>query len=858
MKRKLLLIAGLALAGVAGAQESPLWMRHCAISPDGSTVAFCYKGDIYTVSAQGGRATQLTTNAAYDTRPVWSPDGTRLAFASSREGSLDVYVISKDGGTPKRITTHSGNETPVAFSDDGHVLYEASLMPDAQDMTFPSSQFPQVYQVSAEGGRPVLYSSVPMEDISVGSDGTTLLYHDKKGYEDPWRKHHTSSITRDVWMSRMADGKRTYTKLTDFAGEDRTPVGSADGKSFYYLSEKDGTFNVYRRNVDGTGEVQLTRYTKHPVRFLTAARNGLLCYGYDGEIYTLKEGAQPQKLAVRIVTDQTERTSEPQVKTSGATEIAVSPDGKEIAFILHGDVFVTSSDYKTTRKITDTPEQERDLDFSPDGRSLVYSSERGGLWQVYQASLTVKDEKLFTYATGIKEERLTDNTATSFQPQYSPDGKKVAFLENRTTLRVLNLEDNSVCTVMDGKYEYSYSDGDQWFEWSPDSRWLLSGYIGTGGWNNKDVALASASGNGEIHNLTESGYTDTNAKWVLDGKAMIWESDRAGYRSHGSWGAESDIYIMFFDLDAYERFRMSKEELALAEGGEKDKEADKKGEKEKDGKGKKEDKKEVEPLVFDLENCRDRVIRLTVNSSHLGDAVLTAKGDKLYYQASFEDGFDLWEHDLKEDKTKVLLKDIGYGSLKADKENKHLFLCTNGGIRKIDVEKSETKPVEFEAVFNYRPYEERRYIFEHVWKQVQEKFYVADLHGADWEGYREAYLRFLPHINNNYDFQELLSEMLGELNGSHTGARYYAPSRTLATACLGVFFDNTYTGNGLKIKEIIRQGPFDVKKTGVVPGCIIEKIDGQVIGKDTDYYPMLDGKAGKNVQLAVYNPADGY
>ena len=424
MKRKLLLIAGLALAGVAGAQESPLWMRHCAISPDGSTVAFCYKGDIYTVSAQGGRATQLTTNAAYDTRPVWSPDGTRLAFASSREGSLDVYVISKDGGTPKRITTHSGNETPVAFSDDGHVLYEASLMPDAQDMTFPSSQFPQVYQVSSEGGRPVLYSSIPMEDISVGSDGTTLLYHDKKGYEDPWRKHHTSSITRDIWMSRMADGKRTYTKLTDFAGEDRTPVGSADGKSFYYLSEKDGTFNVYRRNVDGTGEVQLTRYTKHPVRFLTAARNGLLCYGYDGEIYTLKEGAQPQKLAVRIVTDQTERTSEPQVKTSGATEIAVSPDGKEIAFILHGDVFVTSSDYKTTRKITDTPEQERDLDFSPDGRKILYNTYTENttgrpltLMSVYEV-----DMQDFSTDTIFTEEPFINDV------NYSPDGRQLLIM----------------------------------------------------------------------------------------------------------------------------------------------------------------------------------------------------------------------------------------------------------------------------------------------------------------------------------------------------------------------------------------------------------------------------------------------
>ena len=122
---------------------------------------------------------------------------------------------------------------------------------------------------------------------------------------------------------------------------------------------------------------------------------------------------------------------------------------------------------------------------------------------------------------------------------------------------------------MDGNYEYSYSDGDQWYQWSPDSKWILTNYIGIGGWNNKDVALVNASGNGEIHNLTESGYSDGNAKWVLDGKAMIWESDRAGFRSHGSWGAEADIYIMFFDLDAYDRFRMSKEELALLEESEK-------------------------------------------------------------------------------------------------------------------------------------------------------------------------------------------------------------------------------------------------------------------------------------------------
>lgn len=123
---------------------------------------------------------------------------------------------------------------------------------------------------------------------------------------------------------------------------------------------------------------------------------------------------------------------------------------------------------------------------------------------------------------------------------------------------------------MDKKYQYSYSDGDQWFQWSPDSKWILSDYIGIGGWNNKDVVLLNADGKGEMHNLTQSGYTDSNARWVLGGKAMVWESDRAGYRSHGSWGAESDAYIMFFDVEAYDRFCMNKEDLAIKEEAEKE------------------------------------------------------------------------------------------------------------------------------------------------------------------------------------------------------------------------------------------------------------------------------------------------
>lgn len=849
MKRFLLGAAVYITAMAAQAEEAPLWMRHCVISPDGGQIAFTYKGDIYTVDTGGGKARQITSSRGYDTHPVWSPDGKSIAFASDREGSMDVFIVGRDGGVPRRLTSHSGNEVPVAFRDNDHVLFGAAVMPDAGDMTFPSAQFPQVYEVSTEGGRPVMFSSVPMEDINVSPDGRSFLYHDRKGYEDAWRKHHTSSITRDIWLCTAAVGReRRFRKITTFDGEDRTPVWAQDGKSFYYLSERDGSFNIYRSDIEGRNITRLTSHTGHPVRFLSAAKDGTLCYGFNGEIYTLKEGEPAKKVAVSIVADTYDRHLVKQLKSSGATEISVSPEGKEVAFVMRGDVYVTSVEYKTTKQITDTPEQERDIDFSPDGRSIVYASERDGLWQIYQTSLVDKDDKLFTYANDFKEERLVNSSYTSFQPQYSPDGKEVAFLQNRTELRVLNLKTKEVRTVMDGKFEYSYSDGDQWFEWSPDSRWLLSGYIGHGGWNNKDVALVNASGNGEIHNLTQSGYTDGDAKWVLGGKAMIWKSDRAGYRSHGSWGSEDDVYIMFFDLDAYEHFRMSKEETALLEEAEK-----KKG---KRNAGEKEKKDVVEPLEFDLENCRDRIVRLTVNSSRLGDAVLSAKGDKLYYQAAFEDGYDLWVHDLKENKTSIVMKNIGYGAMMTDKKQENLYLC-NSSIRKVNMELGGSKTVEFSATFNYRPYEERQYMFDHIWKQVEDKFYVADLHGVDWKGYYNSYRRFLPHINNNYDFQEMLSEMLGELNGSHTGARYYAPGASFQTACLGAFYDNEYTGDGLKIKEIIAKGPFAVKKTDVTEGCIIEKINGEKISAGADYYPLLEGKAGRKVLLSVYNPKKG-
>ena len=845
--RKSFLSFMLLAATAASAQENPLWMRYPSISPDGSKIAFAYKGDIFCVDVNGGEARQLTTNPAYDYKPVWSPDGSKIAFASNREGGFDVYVMDAKGGEPRRLTTNSAGEIPVTWRDNNHIVFQSSVMPTAESIIF-AGNFVEEYVVDLDGHRPTLFSTLQMDDISINTRGE-VLYHDNKGYEDKWRKHHTSPIARDIWLEK--DG--TFKKLTSFAGEDRNPVWAADGESYYYLSEQDGTFNIYINKVAGGSPQQLTRFSGNPVRFLSSSKDGKLCFGYDGEIYTLVKGGQPSKVKVNIVADRNDRDLVRQINSYGATEISVSPSGKEVAFVMHGDVYVTSVEYRTTKRLTDTPEQERDICFAPDGRSVVYASERGGVWQIYVTSIKDKDEKSFTYATQLTEERLTNSMATSQMPKYSPDGKMVAFFENRGDLRVIDVKSKDITTVLEGKNNYSYSDGDLWFEWSPDSRWLLSSYMGGGGWNSNDIALVDASGKKAPVNLSNSGYTDTGGRWVLDGKAILFASDRAGYRSHGSWGAEYDAYLMFLDLDAYDHFCMTKEEAEIADKNDKDKKKEEE-KKEKDEKKKKDDEEvkveKVKPLEFDIENCRDRIVRLTNNSSQLSDAILSKDGKKLYYITRFEAGNDLWEKDLREGKTKILVKGVGYGGMQMDKDGKNVFLCGNG-IKMIDLGNGSSKNIDFEAWFNMKPYEERQYLFDHIWRQVKDKFYDVNLHGVDWEAKRKTYERFLPYINNNFDFAEMISEMLGELNASHTGCRYYASGSAMRTASLGLFFDEKWDGDGLKIKEVIKRGPFAVKNTGVKAGDIIESIDGVKIMAGDDYNALLDGKARKPVRIGV-------
>ncbi|MCH5240535.1 MAG: PD40 domain-containing protein [Muribaculaceae bacterium] len=826
--------------------ESPAWLTTPAISPDGQKIAFGYKGEIFTVPVNGGVALQITSNKAYDSRPVWTPDGKRIVFLSNREGSDDIYITPAEGGTPTRLTTHSGNETPLAFLNDSILLFNASILPGNKTARAPF--FSQIYElnVNKKGVRPSLFLSLPVNNLDVNASGE-IIYQDKKSYEDVLRKHERSAGTSDIWVYK--DNK--FNQLTHFDGSDQSPVWGT-GNTFYYLSEKDGTLNIYEATIGSDKERQLTKYEKHPVRSLSASNTGKLAYSWDGHIYTLSPGQQPQMVEIQINADLYDGDLVKNYVNSGVSNIAVSPEGNEVALIIRGDLYVTNSKYKTTKRITNTPAQERVASFSDDGRTIVFDSDVDGIWQLFTAKIKNKDEKEFAYATDIEIEPLYKCETSAMQPQFSPDGKKVAFLEDRSAIKVIDVETKKVVTALDPQYNYSYSDGDISFEWSPDSEWLVTSYMGPMGWNNMDIAAVKADGT-QVVDLTESGFNDYNPKWVMDGKGVIYSTGKYGMKATGSWGNQDDILLMALDGDAWDQFNFTEEESDLFEKEKKDKEEaeeDSKTEKnKKKSKDKKEEKKASTPL--DFTNRRYRTKRLTDTSASIIDYYLSPKGDKLYYFAESPDGdYNLFERDLKKGDTKVLAEGL-YGMIVADRKGENIFLLSAGGVKKLGLPDGKIEMVEFEAPYDRQPSLERQYIFDHMAKQVEDKFYDKNLHGVDWKYYTNHYRQFLPYISNNRDFATLLSETLGELNASHTGGRSYSPGAPLATSSLGAFYDDSYEGAGLKIAEIFPRGPLANKSADIKPGDIITSIDGIELLPQMDYFPLLEGKAGKKVRLGI-------
>lgn len=863
MKKSLLLLSLLPLPALAGAaQGAPLWLRDAKISPDGSQIAFTYKGDIFTVPVAGGEARRITSRTSYESNPVWSPDSKSIAFASDLHGNFDIFLIPATGGEWKRLTYNSASEYPETFTPDGKkVMYSAAIQDPASSALYPSGRMTELYEVPVGGGAPVQILATPARYVSWTPDGKSFLYQDVKGFEDEWRKHHTSSVTRDIWRYTPSTGK--HTQLTDRGGEDLNPVDA--GKDIYFLSEpaaKGASINVYRApggNMKAAKAV--TSFKKHPVRFLSRANNGTLCFTYDGELYTLANGSQkPKKVSLNITGDFPEDVIN-RTMSSGASEAAVSPDGKAVAFINRGDVFVTSTDYRTTKAISRTPEAESDVTWCGDSM-LYYVSERDGLYNIYRATVVRNDEEPgFVSATLIREEPVfkTDKHERT-APRVSPDGKSLAFILDRNKLAVMDLKSKKVRELTDGS-TYLHRNGGFYYRWSPDSKWIALEMVDRRHDPYTDVAIINVA-DGTLTNITNSGYFDAEPKWILGGNALLFASERYGMRNHASWGSQMDVMFVFLNQKAYDDFMLSKEESELNDEIEKLKK-EKAEKKEKDSKNDDKDKKDSkdkkdegkDDIKVELAGIEDRIVRVTPISTDLRDAMVTSDGKTLLFICDTPAGNYLCEMDLKEKNVKMKTKLSGRFGFDTSADGKTIFLL-GSSFNKLSG--SSLTPVSYSAQMNLDPAAERRFMLDNIEREERERFYTADMHGVQWASMVEDYRKFLPHINNNYDFAEMLSELLGELNVSHTGARYGGGSGSNSydrTAALGALFDMNYSGPGMRIEEVLEKGPLYGLDPVIEPGSVLLKINGETIDDTHTLSQLLNNTVGKRTLLFLKDPA---
>lgn len=858
------------------------WIRYPAISPDGSTLVFSWRGDLWTVPVAGGQAAALTGHAAYEAWPVWSPDGTRIAFASDRHGQLDVFVVDARGGTPTRLTYHSADDFPTDFTADGSRVFFESDRQHAPQALLGQGAFAELYSTSTDGrGRPRQELTTPALEANLSPDDARVVYEGRTAYENEWRKHQTSSAARDVWVWNREGG--FHVKLTDFAGEDRDPLWASDGSAVLYLSERDGTLDVWRVEVGADGAsgepVQVTEHGPHPVRFLSQADDGTVAYGYHGAVYVRGADGTSRQVPITLRADERANRVERSVERSGATEMAVSPLGDEVAFVVRGEIFVASVEHGTTRRITDTVEQERSVTWAPDGHSFYFASERGGSWNLYEASLAHEDEERFFLSTEVEETAVLVTDAETFQPVASPDGESLAYLHDRDEIRLLDLASGESKTLIPAERNYSYSDGDISYVFSPDGRWLAASYLGHDRWID-EIGLVNLE-SGEIYNVSDSGYSEHGPHFSTESDTLFFVSDRYGERSHGSWGGESDVMAVSLNRAAWDEAQLSLEEWQrMEESKEKDR-GDREGDEEDDEEndepeeGEDEGIEPTDPIDVEPEDFDHRTRRMTFLSSALSAYRPSRDGEAVFFLARVDDKLGVWGSHVRKGETRRLaeLGDGFGGALDLSVDGETLLVLTSDGkLMKLDVESFTrvedrggrngnggggggghgAEPIPFAAELTYDTVAERKHMFEHVWRQVREKFYVEDLHGTDWDFLETEYQPLVDDLRHGRDFAELLSELLGELNASHTGGRFRPQGDDGdATASLGLLYDPTYEGAGLKVAAVLARGPADRADSRIAEGTMVTHIDGVELTTDVNPWALLNHREGDKVRIGL-------
>jgi Tol biopolymer transport system component/C-terminal processing protease CtpA/Prc len=824
----------------AKAAESPAFaFAEPGISPDGREIAFTSGGDIWTVPASGGEARLLITDPATDRRPMFSPDGRALAFVSTRTGGGDIYILTLATGAPRRLTWDDGLEQLDGWSPDGRWIYFSSTGRDIASMN-------DEFRVEAAGGTPMPVSAdryVNEFEAAASPDGRRLVLAARGNASAQWWRKGSSHLDQsEIWMMSL-DGDPAYTQILPQGSRQVWPMWSGDGRSLFYVSDRGGAENIWTRPASATGtDRRMTNFTDGRVLWPSITPDGrTIAFERDFGIWTVDTaGGQPHAISITRRGAPAAPTPERIRQTSSFSDLALSPDGRKVAFIARGDVFAASArDAGDAVRVTDTMELESQPVWAPDSRRLAYLS----------ASPAGEQIRLHDFGTSAST-ALTSGSAVDQSPVFSPDGSQLAFVRNRKELRVLDVATGTDRAVASGIFADTI--GAPELVWSPDGRWIAAFNIGAKRFTN--VELVPAAG-GVLRPATFLANAFAGSlSWSPDGTFITFATNQ---RTESGQFARVDLVPraprfredLFRDLFSEPR-RTPNPEPASAEAPA--------------GRPGTPNPRTPEPRnpgtpepIFD--SIRERTSFVPIGLD-VRSVVLSPDGKTAALVASTAGQTNIYTYsldDLAVDRPvarQITTTPGGKADLHFTPDGREIVYLDGGRIQIANLERRDSRALAVTAEFTVDFTRERQVVFDQAWTLLRDNFFDANFNGVNWEASHERYGRFASSAATGDELRRVISLMIGDLNASHLGISATGPSPVVGR--LGLEFERrAFESSGrLVVTDVVPLGPAALAG-GISVGDAITAIDGQAVGPRTNLDERLANTIDRRVVLRVVTGA---
>jgi Tol biopolymer transport system component len=836
MRSPILLLTLSSLALSAGVP----YLTEPALCPTRPEVAFVSGGDIWVAPSKGGEAHLLVSHPADESRPLYSPDGARLAFVSTRTGNGDIYILTLATGDLKRLTFDDGLDQLDAWSRDGRWIYFSTG-------TYDVNRKNDLYRVSAEGGTPMPVSADRFTNefqAAPAPDGATLAFAARgNGDQQWWRNGHSHLDESEIWLRKegaSAGSPAVYERIIDLSGRNVWPMWMPDGKQLYFMSDRGGPQNIWSLS-PGAKPRQVTKFTAGRVLWPSIGYDGkAIVFEHDFKIWQLDtKNGEAYALPITLVGSAAGPAVIHQALAQ-FTDLNLSPDARKIVLVAHGEVFAASArDGGEAIRVTATPGPESQATWAPDSSRIAYLGQRDAVTHVF----------LYDFAKRA-ETQLTNDAVPDQGPRFAPDGKSIAFVRNRKELRVVDLDSKQERMLVSGFLGGGGQGGGAGYAWSPDSKWIA--YAGAGDRALRNVFVVPAAG-GPSRQISFLANTNASAiQWSPDGKFLLYETNQR---------TETPQVVRIDLVPPQPKFGEDRfEELFKPEAP-------------RAGRGAAADAKPpVKPVEIEFEGIRERISMLPIGLT-VSNPQISPDGRSLLVSATVGGQPNLYLFPLDEPAggggrggrggaggrvARQLTSTPGAKNhAQFSPDSKEVFYLEAGRVQAIAIDTRVARAVNVNAEMDVNFDQEKMAVFEEAWAGQRDSFYDPKFHGADWNAVRRTYAPLIEAARTPDEMRRILRLMIGELNSSHSGIT--APAAGAATegggrgvvGQLGLSFDRAeYEKSGtLRITQVLPHSPAELAK--IKPGEELRKVDGVAMGAHVNLDEQLQHKVGKRVVLDI-------